>query len=249
MTFLLLSSAAFAKADLVTTISDPVVDVDSVGTWQVTVDNIGNRNANSVSLLVQLPETATSPTVYVMGDLSYVDGSCAQSGTELVCNLGRLRKGRSATIEFDIALPQKEGDLEFYADVATTSREDSTSNNDDLVVATVLYPDEVITGPVDVYNEHCSGQGLTSFYECEVSPGSISSHEATLEADGSISFTYAGYGGSWAQASDSELWFEYTYSGGVVAEFFGDAVGDGCFEGLTTFPGSAYVSPYAVCLQ
>ena len=102
-------------------------------------------------------------------------------------------------------------------------------------------------------NQHCTGTGLVAFYTCTLFPSSLSGHAATLEADGTISFPAypSGYSGSWGQDSDDHLWMEYTYNGGVVASFEGNGVDAAaeCFEGLTTFPGSSYVSPYEVCLD
>lgn len=36
---------------------------------------------------------------------------------------------------------------------------------------------------------------------------------------------------------------------GVVAQLEGFGTSPGCFEGITTFPGSSYLSPYEVCLR
>ena len=42
--------------------------------------------------------------------------------------------------------------------------------------------------------------------------------------------------------------FTYYDNGLPEVEFEGWGVGNNCFEGLTTSPGSVYVSPYRVCL-
>ena len=97
--------------------------------------------------------------------------------------------------------------------------------------------------------DHCTGQGLTAFYECSLYPSSLSGHVVALAADGTLSFpNQQGYDGTWAQATSDSLEMTYTLNGQVVAEFSGSGVGGDCFEGLTTFPGSAWVSPYEVCL-
>jgi hypothetical protein len=104
---------------------------------------------------------------------------------------------------------------------------------------------------VDLHNEHCTGTSLASFYECTLYPSSISSHDITLESDGTISFDGdpPDYTGAWSSSPDDQLSFTYSYDGTVVAEFEGYGVSSSCFEGLTTFPGSSYVAPYEVCVQ
>ena len=243
------SASAASQADLSVSISAPSPEVEAEATYSVTVANVGNRSASDVVLTIQLPETNTSPTVYLMGVLGAYDGSCARSGTALVCNLGRIRNGRSSTVSFDLALPWSNDPLVIDASATTSSTESSTANNDDSAVVSLSYVDVVIVGPQDVTNRHCTGTGLAAFYECTLFPSSISTHDATLNADGSISFIYPGYGGSWYQSSDDHLHMTYTYGTDIVAEFEGNGVDSSCFEGLTTFPGSTYVSPYEVCLN
>ena len=250
MLITLLTLSAHADADLSVSLTMPtgtaVYDEDTV--W-VDVSNVGNKNAQSVSLTIQLPQTNTSPTVSVMGDLGAYDGDCTQSGTTLDCSLGRLKRGESVSVYLDIALPQSAAALTFEAEATTTSAESNTANNIDDADAVLTYYDVPISGPAAVTNQHCTGVGLTAFYECTLSPSSISSHAAILESDGSITLGYPGYTGSWSQSSADTLWFAYTYYGTVVATFSGEGVDGSCFEGLTTFPGSAYVSPYQVCLD
>ncbi|MCP4807559.1 MAG: hypothetical protein GY913_15230 [Proteobacteria bacterium] len=215
---------------------------------KATVENTGNKTARSVEIVIELPETNTSPTVYVMGDVGSSHKKCSQSDTEIVCNFNSIKKGKSKTVWVDIALPWSADAIEFTADASTSSSESSTSNNDDTDVAEMAYIDTVLSGGESTTNSHCSGTGLTAFYECTLFPSSVMDHTAVLEGDWSISFPdFAGYGGTWWQDSDDHLAFEYTYGGSVVAEFEGN--GGDCFEGLTTFPGSSYVAPYEVCID
>ena len=100
-------------------------------------------------------------------------------------------------------------------------------------------------------NRHCTGQGLTSFFECLLFPSSISFHDVEFLSGGEIAIpNEPDYGGSWSQPDGHTL--EVTYvdliSNTVVAEFVGYGTNASCFEGITTFPGSAYISPYEVCL-
>lgn len=96
---------------------------------------------------------------------------------------------------------------------------------------------------------HCTGQNLTSFFECQLYPSSITMHETILEVGGTIQFIGqpAQYGGTWSQPSPEHLSMTYTDTGVPVAHFEGDATTTGCFEGITTFPGSSWVSAYLVC--
>ena len=247
MMFMMTMMAAQA-ADVSTTVSLKASEAYGVETHKVKVSN-ASGNARNVSVTIQLPETNTSPSVYVLGDLVSYDSRCVEVGTTLECSLGRIKGGRAKTVSFEMALPWSAADLEFEATASTTSSDSNASNDSDSDVASVSYIDTVISGPQDITNQHCTGTSLVAFYECALFPSSLSGHTATLESDGSISFSFTGYGGSWGQDSDDHLWMEYTSGGSVVAEFEGNGVGGDCFEGLTTFPGSSYVSPYEVCLD
>ena len=200
-------------------------------------------------LTVQLPETNTSPTVHIMGDLTYVDSKCSVSDTEIICSLGKLRKNKNQSIYFDIVLPESAAPLVFDAVVSTQSNENSTLNNDDSDAASQVNYDVPLSGGESAHNRHCTGQGLTSFYECELYPSSISSHDIILNVGGSVTVVGApDYSGTWDQLTDDHLSFEYTLNGQVVADFEGYGVSGNCFEGITLFPGSAYMAPYEVCI-
>ncbi|MFT5682963.1 MAG: hypothetical protein ACI8RZ_003887 [Myxococcota bacterium] len=240
-------STAAAGPTLDTTLTLPSsMDVDVADTISVKVKNTGNGHAQDVSLTIQLPETNTSPTVYVLGDIGSYSSSCVESGTTLVCDIGRIKKNKTKTVTFDIALPWSFDTLDFEA-TASASNASSSSDTD---YATVLYVDEVLSGTNDITNQHCTGTDLVAFYECRLFPSSISSHSATLTVGGSVTISgQPGYGGSWGQDDDDHLWFEYTYNGSIVAEFEGNGVGGSCFEGLSSFPGSSFVAPYEVCID
>ncbi len=231
----------------VSLVAPGAVDVDAVETFSVHVDNAGSANADDVALVVLLPETATSPTVHVLGDLSGLDSRCTQVGTTLECSLGTLKRGKGATVSFDFAAPWAEGDLNIDV-YATTSGETNLSDNDDGVTLEVVYVDQPISGPAGVTNRHCTGTGLQAFYECELYPSSISSHDILLEADGSITFgpSVTGYTGAWWQDADDHLHFEYFEGGSTRVIFDGNGVGGDTFEGIATFPGTGYNAGYEV---
>lgn len=245
----LAAAPALAAPDLRVQIPAPAAQyVDEDIAYDVVVANIGKHAAAGVSLTIDLPATHTSPVVHVMGALSGVDVRCARSAARLTCNLGALAKGQSTTVSFTIALPQAAGALAVAAAATTTSGESNTSNNSATDVPTLLYHAVTVPDEATALHRHCTGTGLTSFFECALYPSSISSHEATFHTDGTITFPDApDYEGAWWQDAADSLSFAYFYGGQVLAEFSGRGTDPDCFEGLTTFPGSSYVSPYEVC--
>lgn len=245
------SSTALANADVTPSIAAPTGKyVYESGRYTVTVSNIGNKTANSVSLTIQLPETNTSPTVYVMGTLGAKSSSCTQSGTKLVCALGSMNRATAKSVYFDIALPESADPLVIDATVTTTSAENSTTNNSASSTASPLNYSVTVSAPATVSNSHCTGTALASYYECTLFPSSISSHNVDFASDGTLTIPDAGpeYTGFWWQDSADHLAFEYYELGTLVVEFEGWGVSSTCWEGLTTFPGSSYVSPYRVCM-
>ncbi len=252
---LVATAAAAPVPDLKTAITAPTSStVDVAATWSFKVSNTGTKDASGVKLFINLPATNTSPTVYVMGAVGTLPTGCTLSGTRVTCDVGLVKRGKSSTKSFTLALPESAGTLDFSTDASTTTSGDNTANN---TASAVGSPSNVVvtapTTDVDVDNSHCTGTGLESYYECELYPSSISSHTATFHpADNSISFDgMPDYWGSYAISGD-QLWFEYEDASGVVAEFVGYGVAnstDNCWEGVTNFfPASSYVAPYRVCL-
>ena len=257
LTMLLTAPAALAAADLTTTITvaPTVSQVYSNATYTVRVSNIGNKNASNCTVQIALPATHTSPQVYVLGTLGSKSASCTQSGTTLNCTLGTINRNTNKTVFFNIALPVSTAPFVFTATAATTSAENSTANNGATrTAAQTFFATTVATAPgvpVTMVNNHCTGTGLTAWMECTFFPSSISSHEVDFHDDGTITITAApGYTGEWdvtVTPSGNQLTFFYDDGSGVVAEFTGWGADASCFEGVTTFPGSSYVSPYEVC--
>ena len=261
---LVASPSAFAAAapNLSVSISPPgSTPVYSAGTYGVTVANIGNRDAANVSLTIQLPQTGTSPQVYIMGNLTSFAPPCVvggaagtAAGTRLICNWTTVKKQTSKSVSFTIGLPEKTGALVVSASATTTTApETDPSNNSASVTADLGYYANSVPLDVDIENQHCTGTGLTAWFECTKFPSSISSHLSQFHDDGAgnrtLTFpTEPGYTGTW-NLSGATLTFSIFDPGGAnVANFSGRGVPAGCFEGLTTFPGSPYVSPYDVCL-
>lgn len=249
-----LAGPVVSKADLTVNITAPAgIYVDQPGEYEVLVANTGTRDASTVALTIALPRTHTSPTVTVLGTLGSFDGRCTRSGTNLQCTLGTLRKGASTPVRFTIELPQSSAPLVVDATVTTTSAERTTTNNVDSDTAFLLHPLTAVTAGRTSHNEHCTGTGLTSFFECELYPSSISSHDVQYQSGGTLTFLNAPstYWGTWSQAGGGDrLVLEYYDGTTLQATFDGHAVGADCFEGVTTFhPASSYVAPYRVCLQ
>jgi hypothetical protein len=247
----LFATPVLAAADVTVSIPAPSPEyVYDTTAYDIVVSNIGNKAANAVVLTIELPETNTSPVVHVMGTTSGVDPRCSLSGTTLVCNLGNIARNTSTMVSFAIDLPQAEQTLMVSASATSTSVENTLVNNSDTDIAPLLNYDVAVSAGDIASNRHCTGQGLTSFFECELFPSSISDHQHEFLADGAIAIPgEPGYSGTWSQPTPDSLVFTYSELGvGVVAEFEGWGTSPNCFEGLTTFPGSPYVSPYEVCI-
>lgn len=246
------SAEAAAAADLGVSISAPSgTHVYENGTYTVTVGNTGNRNASSVVLTIDLPETNTSPTVHVMGTLASVPAGCSQSGTRLTCNLGTVNKGTSKNVAFTIALPYSSAPLVFDLAATTTTADSNPANNDLSFVATPALYDVPVSAPRDAVNSHCTGTNLTSYFECQLYPSSISSFDSVLETDGSITIVGGppDTWGEWTQTGSDSLLIEYFDGAGLIGSLDARGVDGDCYEGPMSFPGSSYVAIYEVCLQ
>ena len=244
------SGNAFAAAapDLAPSFTAPTgAYVYQSAKWTVKVSNVGTKNSTAATLSIQLPVTHTSPTVYVMGTLGAKSTNCTASGTKLNCSIPAIVKGSSTSVYFYMSLPESTASLDFSA-TTTLSTDTNSANNTATNSASLFNYSPTFTGTHTMINRHCTGTGLTAFFECETAPSSISSHEAMFNSDGTVTISGAPeYGGSWAIVGD-ELSFNYTEYGTVIAEFEGYGVDSNCWEGITTFGTSAYVSPYEVCL-
>lgn len=247
------SALAVSRPDLATSITIPSgVHVYEPGAYVVTVANVGTKNATGATLQVQLPETNTSPQVYVMGTLGAYGPSCSQSGTVLNCTLGAIAKGTSKVVTVNIALPYADEPLVFAATVPPVVGETNTGNNDASATASLLTYDVTLAAPQSATNRHCTGTTLTSFFECELFPSSIASFDSVLETDGSVTLVGAppGYGGTYTRPTPDHILIDYYDTDGPAGSLDAWGTSADCWEGIMTFPGgSPYVAPYEVCLQ
>ena len=155
---LLSATPALAAADLRVTIPAPAAQyVGNTVSYSIVVANIGNKNVSSSSLIVQLPTTNTSPTVYVMGTLSAVDSRCALSGTRLLCSLGTINRNTSKTVTFGIALPEAAQTLSVTATGSTTSNENTLTNNVATNTPNLLNDAFSILNDAAAVNRRCTG--------------------------------------------------------------------------------------------
>ncbi|HQU85993.1 MAG TPA: hypothetical protein PKY59_22895 [Pyrinomonadaceae bacterium] len=249
------ASAVFAAQppNLNVTASGPVsAQVGSPYLYTVTVKNIGGSTASNVTVVVDLPETNTSPQKYILGTLSGVNTGCQVVSRKLNCNLGNITKSgitQTKSFTFNYAFPVTSQTIQIKATASTTTTNETNAlNNVASVFPTPAYATNQLTSAT-VLKTSCTGRGLTSFLECELFPSSQQSHIFELNSD--MTVTYQGqYIGQWDQyASPQQLHLSLS-SGNSGADFVGYATSNTCFEGLTTFtPTSIYNSAYKVCVQ
>ena len=218
--------------------------------YTVNVKNTSGTTASGVNVTVEFPLTNTSPTVHILGNLSGIDSRCQLISNKLQCNLGSIMKNKAKSFTFNFAFPVSTKVLELKATGSTTSSEPNTANNMSAIVPALAYPSNQITS-ANVLVSLCTGRGLTSYFECELYPSSISQFTATLNVGGTMTLPEPGYVGQWDQfTSTQQLHFIITDGNGFSAEFNGFAINSTCFEGITTFiPDNGYNSAYKVCVQ
>ncbi len=235
--------------------STPIVE--SPYQYTTRVKNVGNQTAQNVTVTVEFPLTNTSPNRYILGKLSSVSasvGTCSTAGNKITCNIGNLgnNQTRSVTFTFEFQVATTAATLKTTASTLSTN-EQNPNNNKLSFTPTLRYPDNIISGGTYLVTS-CTGRGLTSFYECELSPGSTQTFVMDLLPGGTLTIPQApGYGGFWDQnTAPLNKTLHFTIDDGSVteAEFNGFAVSGTCFEGITIFPGSpTYNSAYRVCEQ
>jgi hypothetical protein len=220
--------------------------------YTVTVKNIGGSTANGVIVYVDFPQTDTSPQQYILGTVSGIQSGCQIVSRRLKCTLGNISHsgpGQTKQFTFNFAYPVSTKMLEVKATGTSTSTNEANPGNN---VASVFPPIGYATNQLTSANvlvSMCTGHNLTSFFECELFPGSQQFVTLSLNADTTV--TYEGQNvGNWNQYGSYQQLHMTLSDGGSTAEFSGFAVNNTCFEGLTAFtPDGGYVSPYKVCVQ
>ncbi len=244
---------AAPQHNLVVTVTPPAApQVNTFGHYVARVTNTGNKNATAVTLSIALPRTHTSPQVFVMGNLANVDGRCSLSATTLNCQLnGIARFGGYTDVHFDLKLPYSSAPLNFTYTANPITGDANPANN---TLATTVAPATIatpITTDLHLQHDHCTGTGLTSWFECALFPSSIAGFAAdyaiagqTISIPGEPTF-----GGTWSQTGGSDrLQVTFTDGGTPVGSIDARGVGGGCFEGPMTFsPPSPYLAIYRIC--
>ncbi len=220
----------------------------------VQLTNTGNRPANATWVSIQLPKTMTSPNAVVMGTLSNVPSYCARQTTRLYCNLSSpvARSGGTAVIGFDIAMPVSSAPLSFRVDTGANNEQNLTNNTAHFSPTQSYYSPAVAPAGSAVTNSHCTGKNLTSYFECTVYTGALSSHLTTLSSDGTIDWSAngaegAGMGGTWS-VTGSQLTMQYLDNGQGIGDFIGYGSSNTCWDGKMTFPNSTFLAMYRVCM-
>ena len=221
----------------------------------VVLTNTGNREAFSSIAAIQLPKTATSPGVFVMGTLSNVPSFCQRLDTRLYCSVSQaiLRRGGTFAFGFDIALPVSSNPLNFRVDVTANNEQNSANNTITMSAPQSFYTPVVPPAGALTTIRSCSGQNtLSSYFECTVYSGATQTHKAMLVPGGTLDFTAngpnaAGMGGTWT-INGSQLTMQYTDGAAVSGNFVGQGSSATCWDGKMTFPTGTYVALYRVCL-
>lgn len=227
--------------------------VESPYVYTTRVKNIGNQTAQNVTIVVEFPLTNTSPNKYILGKLTSVStgtGTCSTAGNKITCSVGSIgnNQTRYVTFTFEFQVATTAPTLTTTAATSSTNEQNPYNNTRSFTPA-ITYPDnELIAGSYIVSS--CTGRGLTSFYECEMSPSSI---QTVLGLDvnlgGTLSVSgYPQYTGFWDQLAIPNKSLYFTVEGEL--EFSGFASNSNCYKGITTFPGTTdYNSAYRVCRQ
>lgn len=232
--------------------------VESPYQYTTRVKNIGNQTAQNVTVTVDFPLTATSPTRYILGKLTGVQtsqGTCSVTSNKIICAVGNIGNNQTRHISFNFEFQVATTPPTFKTTASTQSaNEQNPANNTLSFTPVVRYPNNVITGGRYLVTS-CTGTALTSFYECELFPSSQQSFEMDLVLPGNtISIPIAPtYTGMWNQNSlplNKTLHFTIDGGSGTEVIFNGFATSSTCFEGITTFPQSSnYNAAYRVCEQ
>lgn len=245
-------AAAATGSSLGTTILGPSsAQVGATAHYDVRVQNTGNQNTTVPwTVTIQLPETATSPTKYLLGTVSGLPTGCTRAIGKITCTYWTALKRTSGvnvkTIGFDLTLPYSTAPLAITATAAASNNLGTASTATRSLTQTYVTP---LAPPAPMTVDHCTGRGLTSFAECV--PGSLAHHSVTLTATGELDFSAttgaSGYGGTWS-VTGSQLTMTYTDGTTPVGVFVGRGVSATCWEGPMTFiPASPYVAMYRVC--
>ncbi len=219
--------------------------------YRVRVTNNGTVRADDVTISIDMPITDTSPNQFIMGTVTDLDSRCQIISNKIECNIGRIKPGKRKAIRFNFEFPVSSKSLAMTATATTSTNESNLTDNSATKSPQFKYVQNVVSGG-NYLISFCGGTNLTAFFECTLFPSSIQSLAATLNSNGTVSYTnYPNLTGSWYQPSSKKLVFD-TYDGSNQLNVFeGYAVNANCFEGITTYPNSTngFVAPTRICIQ
>lgn len=246
------SAQAAPKPNLRVQMTGPAsISANSPYQYTVTVRNIGNAPAAGVKVVVDLPETDTSPNKYILGTVSGLATGCTIVTRKIQCTTsGNLNNNQQRVYTFNLSLPVAAKVLRLTATGSTTTANEEDPYNNAVTITPVFnYPANPLTG-ANVLISMCTGRNLSSFFECELFPSSQQHHVFTLHPDMSVS-VYGQTVGSWDQAAGTNRLHLLMVNGGTTIEFDGYASNTTCFEGKTTFTPSpsGYMAIYKACVQ
>lgn len=232
--------------------------VETTYQYTTSVQNIGGSIASGVKIVIDFPVTNTSPNKYILGRLiGQLQSGCTlalpPNRTKVTCNIGTMlpNEVRSVTFGFQFQIATTTPTLTATA-TTTTAGELNLANNVQSMTPTLTYPDNIVS-QANYLVSSCSGRGLTSFYECELSPSSIQSRLVLNFYLGGSLFVFNSnvYTGFWDQTTLPDKSLHFTIVGGTTnLEFSGFAANGTCFKGITTFPNNpTYNAAYRVCRQ
>lgn len=258
LSFLIIASAAGVMAsqpnlDVQPWVGNMSPQVETTNQYTVTVRNIGTQTAQAVRVVLAFPVTATSPNKYIMGKfIGALPTGCTlaplPNRTTVTCQLGNMNGGavRPITFGFQFQVANVVPTITATASVGQ-GNEQNANNNFASMTPTLTYPDNIVTtGQYAVSS--CTGRGLTSYYECEISPSSVQSVlRFDVDSGGTLAVTgYPLYTGIWDQNTIINKSLHINIPSEL--DFNGFAVSSTCFEGLTTFPSTTvYNSAYRIC--
>lgn len=233
------------SADMMVMVQGPATaETSNALQYYVVASNQGNRSARNVTATIELPPSAT---------FVQADNACSLSGTTLDCNLGRIRRNNSHTLSVELIAPPTAGTISLDATVSTSSR-DSNNANDSTSFDTVIEEPVVVQPVVDIdpperfVMRQCVGSNSLTWADC--TPGSLLTHEVTLDVNNVVQTNDPGATGTWNEPDAFHIELDFFDLNNVpMSTFTGKAQTQYCFSGTTVFhQNTAYSGAWYGCI-